>query len=160
MSTRGTLAVAAFMAAGLMLGLGLLAHAQLGGLTVFECDREANSCVLADAKPFWREDLDRFPARDVTSAKHVVVPRGKTQYDCAHIAVASRMGPVEICGRAGPDYAQAINAWIADPSRPRLALSRDTGWASRVLALIVAACAIPPFLAGLYLAITAARRPR
>lgn len=148
---RLTVAVAAFMACALMLGLAALAYAQLAGTSVFSCDRGEDACVLADHKPFWIEELDRFKATHLREARHATQSRGRSSFDCALLTVSSRSAPVEICGRAGPEYSARINAFVADPARPRFEEGRDTGFNGRMLAGFLAAFAIPPFLAGLWL---------
>ena len=142
---------AAFTLAGLIVACAGFAYAQLSYLTVLECDRAADSCVIAEAKPYWRDEVDRFPLSKVTGAKHFEQTYKGRVTNCVGLDVATRLHPVEICGRAMPEFAESVNAFLADRRRPRHAATLDQSFGGRLFALILLGCAALPALVGLWL---------
>jgi hypothetical protein len=144
--------VAAFAAAALAVAGAGLAYAQLATMTVFECDRGTDACVVYVAKPYWTDEIDRFPAAKLREATHFerTMQKGAT-LNCVALRVDSRTEPVEICGRAGPDFAERINAFVAERDRPRFIAQLDASSGGRLLAQFLLACSIPPLLAGVFL---------
>lgn len=142
---------AAFVVVGLIVAAAGLAYAQFAYLTVLECDRAADSCVLAEDKPYWRDELDRFPVSKVQGAKHFEQTYKGRVTNCVGLTVAIRQGPVEICGRAMPELAASVNAFLADPARPRFAATIDNSFGGRMFAWTLLGCAAFPALFGLWL---------
>ena len=142
---------ASFVVAAFLVACAVLAYAHLSYLTELECDRAADSCVVAEAKPYWKDELDRFPASKVREAKHFVSTHKGRETNCVGLTVASRTGPVEICGRAMPEFAASVNAFLADPARPRLAMTIDNSFGGRIAALVFLGFAAVPALVGLWL---------
>ena len=143
--------VACFVVVGLLVTCAALAYAQLSWFTVLECDRPTDTCVLAEDKPYWRQELDRFPVSKVQGAKHFEQTYKGRVTHCVGLTVAIRQGPVELCGRAMPELAASVNAFLADRARPRFAVSLDNSFGGRMFAYALLGCAVLPALVGLWL---------